>query len=319
MTILDWTYDIQTAWLAGVIDTDGTMGFNFQSGSAQPRIDIGNKSSALLEELHLMYLSHIQKSKGRVNVVTFKPRLTEEILNRTLPYLIVKQDRAEILLKFLQSRKLRKGGSYTADEVSWIRQYYDIMKVLQPNMKRSRIEAILKSQKNSPRREGPYDRLKLLEVGKLYTTHEVNSLMPNFAYITVYQSLNRLAEKGLVRKIGSGHGKEVKWVCESELVDKIHIPKSQGVLGMTSDMQAAWLAAIIDCDGHIGFSFPSKGSASIKVGITNNSRTFLEEINKQFPGQIYPAGSSLVTHFPKPEVSQMLRCSMGTLRFHSDP
>ena len=202
------SYEAQSTWLAGIMDSDGTMGFMVSKNRINPFAGVSNKSKEFLETITQLYPGYICSIGDSFQLTIYK-QLMPEFLRRILPYLIVKKYRAELILKFIDSRSIRRGTSYTQEEIQIFKTYVSLMKELLPNVNRSAIDRLLKVfEKYERTRQSTYDWLEKLEQNKPYTTRDIVNLF-GLRYDSTFRILKSLHREGLIQRekrplLGSG-------------------------------------------------------------------------------------------------------------------
>jgi hypothetical protein len=98
--------DTESAYLAGLIDGDGSMAINAAKQHFSSAIDITSSSLALLDWFHARNIYPYIKCKkikpGVIYTIRFHTiDMKISLLNSIIPYLIVKKDQAELLLKYV--------------------------------------------------------------------------------------------------------------------------------------------------------------------------------------------------------------------------
>ena len=112
--------EIEKSWLASAIDFEGCLGLYSSprkgSGQWSPTLQIGVCNKELVEELCKLcqtngYYSYQPKNNNHREVFRFvlRPNKLRWLLPQILPYLIIKQKQAELLLEALKILK-DKGG-----------------------------------------------------------------------------------------------------------------------------------------------------------------------------------------------------------------
>ncbi len=206
--IITASYEAQSAWLAGIMDSDGTMGFRVIHNRINPFAGVTNTSEEFLETISQLYPGYTCSIGDSFQLTIYK-QLIPEFLRRILPYLIIKKYRAELILKFIDSRSIRKGTSYTQEEIQIFKTYVSLMKKLLPNTNRSAIDRLLKVfEKYERTRLNTYDWLEKLEENKPYTTRDIVKLF-GLRYDSTFRILKSLHREGLIQRekrplLGSG-------------------------------------------------------------------------------------------------------------------
>jgi hypothetical protein len=128
--------DIETAYLAGIIDGEGSIHIcRPKRGGLYPRIGISNTSKNLIKWLHkkigsgCIHIFHATETHRICYYLTIeKVEIVKEILERILPYLIVKQNHAETMLEFINLRQQHEvhNTCYTERELTL---YFELKKL----------------------------------------------------------------------------------------------------------------------------------------------------------------------------------------------
>jgi len=121
--------DFKYSYLAGMVDGDGTVTITKQKQrktfAYRPSISIHNTSKELIDYLCLTFegstfITCHPKDSNRKTIYRWRVMRTDKIvvlLEKMLPYLVVKKERAEFLLTFcksrLNSRLVRNNALYT--------------------------------------------------------------------------------------------------------------------------------------------------------------------------------------------------------------
>jgi len=145
--------EIEKAWLAGLIDADGSVGINKHKlkwkdnpwTHFHPIIQICNTNKTLLEYAKLImdhknriYKKTVASSTDKHNIQHKKPVYSlkvlsisdcEHVLLQILPYLIVKKQQAKLLLDFLSFKKMHYHKGAKVDR-SFEKQCYIKMREL---------------------------------------------------------------------------------------------------------------------------------------------------------------------------------------------
>lgn len=136
--------DLTNAYLAGIIDADGYIGLikrytggrnDLQKNFFVPVIKLASTTPVITDFLKKEFGGHIDKARFS-NLPNTKPavmwsvrnrKIIIEILNRIEPYLMIKKERAETVLAFIEECKI--GRQDLVPEENRI-AYYNKMKIL---------------------------------------------------------------------------------------------------------------------------------------------------------------------------------------------
>lgn len=130
------------SWLAGVIDGEGSIGFDYK-GNRQNiylRVSVGNTSLELLEAIHE------RTNAGRLNSANTKKNIergyrpifvwrasgqeAEDVLLVIHPFLIVKAAHSEVALRFRGIHQLKRFSRLDEEQIKIRRGLFDEMRVL---------------------------------------------------------------------------------------------------------------------------------------------------------------------------------------------
>lgn len=121
--------ELDIAWLAGIIDGEGSMGFSINSGRrppAQIRLTVVNTHPMLIARVsqifarldvkfYFVYESGAKErrkdgkpTRDRLRILLTGTGSVRKVLERVLPYLTAKHDQAELLLRYTQWRMARR-------------------------------------------------------------------------------------------------------------------------------------------------------------------------------------------------------------------
>jgi hypothetical protein len=114
--------DVEIAYLAGLIDGDGTISIHSDSGAHKPMVSIANTNREVLEWCKNLI------GKGSIsNKKTYKSHHTPsfnlrweydialDVAKKCYPYLIIKKERAGCVLKW--KSVVKRNGKYTLKEL----------------------------------------------------------------------------------------------------------------------------------------------------------------------------------------------------------
>lgn len=111
------------AYLAGIIDSEGTVGFIINKKRSQervaPRFKVGNTDYRLIAWLTSEIGGRVYKHEDDRNKLCYEwfvsgVKNIQPLLEAILPYLVVKQDSARAALIFCQNEIEKRGGIFTA-------------------------------------------------------------------------------------------------------------------------------------------------------------------------------------------------------------
>jgi len=131
--------DVERAYIACAIDCEGTISLRKHKKSWKPYMSITNTNKKFLENIRRMCnAGKIKAKKMRVLYkadgvalvrycydLIFNVREIERLLPQILPYLVIKRERAELLLKYF---KLRKEGK--RDEIKEIHHKIKLLNII---------------------------------------------------------------------------------------------------------------------------------------------------------------------------------------------
>lgn len=125
--------ELEKAYIAGIMDGEGFIGLihsyraKRQCNHFQPKVDMSNTDERLIDWLKTRLSSlkpfvetkparDLTNQKPVHHLMLFGPERISIFLEQIIPYMIIKKEMAEILLKYTKSRLgLRKGSPYTID------------------------------------------------------------------------------------------------------------------------------------------------------------------------------------------------------------
>ena len=105
----------ESAYLAGIIDGEGTITFckRWNRDSYNPIVSIANTDKDLMEYLHnqiggtlTVYPHRVPPRRTAYKLEIWQSNVVP-ILEKVLPYLIVKREQAELMLEYIESRRNR--------------------------------------------------------------------------------------------------------------------------------------------------------------------------------------------------------------------
>lgn len=113
----------EIAYIAGVIDGEGCLQAYLKNDHLQLRVEVGSTCPELANWLREKVGGHVSswqrrnKKERRIYLWRVHTGLAVPLLERLLPYLIIKKRQAELFLELADTRKTPKEGRHVAKHV----------------------------------------------------------------------------------------------------------------------------------------------------------------------------------------------------------
>ena len=133
--------EAELAYIAAIVDGEGHIGFTKgRRGSGKwllytPRVGVSNQSEALIRWMddRIAWTTRSLSVDTSGHSWAYKPVLSGHgaaiLLRALLPYLVIKGDRAELVIKFCDSRASMPGNvPYTPEQLSLVERVYELNK-----------------------------------------------------------------------------------------------------------------------------------------------------------------------------------------------
>ncbi len=182
--ILHSNSEIQNAWLAALIDGEGTVSFTLDGKThIRPYVEIANTSRLLLATIKELtnagYIGGNSKRDGGPTKIAFSGNAASELLRRVLPYLLIKRLNAILYLAYRRYRKHQGISSLTEVDVAFLEKMLELNRKHSRMIRSNKVERLRKYIADHPRKQkqiSAKDVLKYMKDDQEYTQRELERL-----------------------------------------------------------------------------------------------------------------------------------------------